>query len=103
LAPGTVQISEQGAPLVVTLAEAAGDPQLAGYMGSRYWVHRTWTPSNLTNNQDAVQNTQNSGGLWGNLSNNWGTRVRPFLRWLLYRKVSNTPPGEAVILWVKSE
>jgi hypothetical protein len=101
LAPGVAQTPVQLTPLVVTLAGHVDDPQLAGYMGSRYWVHRMWTPSTLTDIGDSVQNAQNSGGFWGNLSNNWGGRARPFLRWLLYRKVSNMPAGEAVILWVK--
>jgi hypothetical protein len=103
LAPGAAQTQAQNTPLVVTLASHVDDPQLAGYMGSRYWVHRVWTPSALANNEKGSQIGQNGEGFWGALNDNWSTQTQPFLRWLLYREVQTMPEGESVILWVKSE
>lgn len=60
------------------------------YIGSNYDVVYTWQLSMLPGPQQE-QNQDASAG--------WRQVQRPWLRWLLYRKIDQPPPTETVTLW----
>lgn len=60
------------------------------YIGSNYDVVYTWQLSMLPGPQQE-QNQDASAG--------WRRVQRPWLRWLLYRKIDQPPPTETVTLW----
>lgn len=60
------------------------------YIGSNYDVAYTWQPSMLPGPQQGQ--SLDAGAAWRQVQ-------RPWLRWLLYRKVDQPPPTETVTLW----
>jgi hypothetical protein len=99
LAPDGQTAMETPKPLVVTLTSDTNDATLAGYMGSHYAIRSRWLPADLPVPGAVVNGTD-----WlGRLNEYWLGRAQPFLRWVLYRKVKETPPTDGVILWVAGE
>ncbi len=93
LAPGVTDA--QTPPLVVTLAaQADARDLLPNYMGSRYNAHIRWFPPSLFHTDTKKQTAQTDPNLY------WAQRVRPFLRWVIYREAKPLPPTDSVVLWV---
>ncbi|MDQ3248088.1 MAG: hypothetical protein M3Q45_02655, partial [Chloroflexota bacterium] len=93
LAPGATVETE--APLVITLTgDADTNDLLANYMGSEYDIRTRWLPTQLLlATPDAAQAAADANA-------NWAQRVRPFLRWMIYREVKPPPVADTVVLWV---
>lgn len=101
LAPAVDSSAEGVKPLVITLgAEPGDDQQLVGYMGSRYALRGQWLPTQLTAQINPPATDPAISGLVARLEQFWSGGARVFLRWVVYRKVTEPPPTEQVILWV---
>lgn len=99
LAPDGQTDAQTQPPLVITLANDSNDATLVGYMGSRYTIRSHWLPADLPTPAAVVD----GAGWTGRLNEYWLGRAQPFLRWVLYRKVKETPPTDGVILWAAGE
>lgn len=111
MAPETAITSDPGAetistarPFVVTAPGAAGDPALAGYLGSEYGVSTSWDPAELPALPPVTEN--DGQGLPADELQRlrdqqvWTQSTRPRLEWLLYRNVKTPPNVQQVTLWV---
>jgi len=88
LAPG---VAEAGAPLVISLSSSADtNDLLPNYMGSDYDIHGRWLPSQVWGDQNMPAEANPY----------WTARVRPFLRWVVYREVKSPLIINPVVLWV---
>lgn len=101
LAPAAANALDQRAPVFVTWNADASDPQLAGYMGSRYGVYSRWLPSSLLNGEQPP--AAEPAGLSESWNQAWRQYVRRLLRWMVYREAPTQPASTDVVLWVKGE
>jgi hypothetical protein len=92
LAPGA---SDAESPLVISLSGSADtNDLLPNYMGSDYDIYARWLPSQLFVTEAGAQVAL------GDANQYWTARVRPFLRWAIYREVNSSLVFNPVVLWV---
>jgi len=92
LAPGA---SEVESPLVISLSSSADtNDLLPNYMGSDYDIYARWLPSQLFATEAGLQVAPDDANQY------WTARLRPFLRWAIYREVKSPLIFNPVVLWV---
>jgi hypothetical protein len=90
-------------PLVVSPPGLAGDPALAGYIGSDYGVASSWTVAQLPALPEQTEDAANGlpAAELQRLRDQqaWSQSTRPRLEWVLYRTIEQPPPVQQVTLW----
>lgn len=102
--PSPATVNETGdQSLLLTFGESVTNSSASeSYLGSDYDLRQSWLPEQLPvfNREDNTLADEESTPL-ASIERWWSVRGQPLMRWILYRKVTQTPPTEKVILWTK--
>lgn len=93
----TAEATSERMPLLITFADSPPSAQVAaGYSGSRYSLRASWLPTELLGQQgEATPDLP----IQERLTQAWSSRYRPLLRWMLFRKFTQAPTPEQLVLW----
>lgn len=94
-------IEQDGGPIVLLTFDSSVTSQTASesYLGSDYSLSQQWLPRDLPT-FDATTLDEELTLLEG-IEQRWTAQVQPLARWVYYRKVSQMPPPEKVVLWTR--